>query len=99
MGIAIASGLVFVAVALLPQAAAAQFAEKKVLTLEIARKIVGAAESEAERNHLAGVVAVVDDGGWPILIDPVPDRVTFLLGSLPTEAMPPSSLSPMVDVW
>jgi glc operon protein GlcG len=28
-----------------------------------------AAEAEAERHHLAGVVAVVDDGGWPILIE------------------------------
>jgi hypothetical protein len=37
--------------------------EKKVLTLEIARKIVTAAESEAIRHHLAGVVAGVDDGG------------------------------------
>jgi glc operon protein GlcG len=43
--------------------AAAQFAEKKVLTLEIAKKMVAAAESEATRNHLAGVVAVVDDAG------------------------------------
>jgi glc operon protein GlcG len=63
MRIAVASGLMFGAVALLPPAAAAQFAEKKVLTLEIARQIVTAAESEAARNHLAGVVAVVDDGG------------------------------------
>jgi len=70
MRIAIACGLVFGAVALLPQQAAAQFAEKKVLTtLEIARKIVATAETEAARNHLAGVVAVVDDGGWPILIE------------------------------
>jgi glc operon protein GlcG len=69
MRIAIACGLVFGAVALLPQQAAAQFAEKKVLTLEIARKIVATAETEAVRNHLAGVVAVVDDGGWPILIE------------------------------
>ena len=53
----------FGAVALLPQQAAAQFAEKKVLTLEIARKIVATAETEAARNHPAGVVAVVDDGG------------------------------------
>ena len=58
MRIAIACGLVFGAVALLPPAATAQFAEKKVLTLEIARKIVTTAESEAARNHLAGVVAV-----------------------------------------
>jgi glc operon protein GlcG len=64
--VAVASGLMFGAVALLPSAAAAQFAEKKVLTLEIARKVVAAAEAEAMRNHLAGVVAVVDDGGWPM---------------------------------
>src|SRR5712691_11181291 len=69
MRIAIACGLVFGAVALLPQQAAAQFAEKKVLTLEILLKIVATAETEAARNHLAGVVAVVDDGGWPILIE------------------------------
>jgi len=27
-----------------------------------------AAQLEAERKHLAGVIAVVDDGGWPILV-------------------------------
>jgi glc operon protein GlcG len=27
-----------------------------------------AAQAEAERHHLAGVIAVVDDGGWPILL-------------------------------
>jgi len=43
--------------------------EKKVLTLAAARKMVAAAEAAAEREHLAGVVAVVDDGGWPILIE------------------------------
>jgi hypothetical protein len=50
MRFAIACGLLFGAVALIPPAAAAPFAEKKVLTLEIARKIVTAAESEAARN-------------------------------------------------
>jgi hypothetical protein len=40
----------FGAVALLPQQAAAQFAEKKVLTLEIARKIVATAETEAAQS-------------------------------------------------
>jgi glc operon protein GlcG len=55
--------------AFLTQDAAAQFMEKKVLTLAAARKMVTAAEAEAERHHLAGVVAVVDDGGWPILIE------------------------------
>src|ERR1700739_2167136 len=56
------------ALALSAQGAAAQFAEKKVLTLGAAQKIVAAAQAEAERNHLAGVIAVVDDGGWLILL-------------------------------
>jgi glc operon protein GlcG len=77
MRIAIACGIVLGAVALLPPAANAQFLEKKVLTLEIARKIVTAAEAEATRNHLAGVVAVVDDGGWPILIERM-DHAAYL---------------------
>jgi glc operon protein GlcG len=77
MRIAIARGLLFGAILLLPSAATAQFAEKKVLTLEIARKVVAAAEAEAARNHLAGVVAVVDDGGWPILIERM-DHAAYL---------------------
>jgi glc operon protein GlcG len=75
MRIAITCGLLFGAVAFLPQDAVAQFAEKKVLTLEIARKIVATAESEAARN--TGVVAVVDDGGWPILIERM-DHAAYL---------------------
>ena len=56
-------------VVLLPaHAAFAQLAEKKELTLAAAQKMVAAAQAEAERNHLAGVIAVVDDGGWPILV-------------------------------
>jgi glc operon protein GlcG len=49
--------------------ASAQLAEKKVITLAAARKMVAAAEAEAERNHWGGVIAVVDDGGWPILVE------------------------------
>jgi glc operon protein GlcG len=78
MRIAIACSLVLVALALPPRDAAAQFAEKKVLTLDIARKLVAAAESEAARNHLAGVVAVVDDGGWPILVERM-DHAAYLV--------------------
>ena len=50
------------------QNAAAQLAEKKVLTLAAAQKMVSAAQAEAERDHLTGVIAVVNDGGWPILL-------------------------------
>jgi glc operon protein GlcG len=68
MRILVALGLVLGAFALPTQNASAQLTEKKVLTLVAAQKMVAAAQAEAERNHLAGVIAVVDDGGWPILL-------------------------------
>jgi glc operon protein GlcG len=77
MRIAVAFGLMPGTVALFPGVAAAQLAEKKALTLETARKMVASAESEAVRNHLAGVVAVVDDGGWPILVERM-DHAAYL---------------------
>jgi glc operon protein GlcG len=61
---AIACGLGLGALALLGQSAQAQLLEKKALGLEAARKMVAAAEAEAERNHWRGVLAVVDEGGW-----------------------------------
>jgi glc operon protein GlcG len=57
------------AVVLLGPNAQAQLLEKKALSLEAARKMVRAAEAEAERNHWRGVIAVVDDGGWVILLE------------------------------
>jgi glc operon protein GlcG len=53
--------LLTTALALPRQGASAQLNEKKVLTL-------AAAQAQAERDHLAGVIAVCDDGGWPILV-------------------------------
>jgi glc operon protein GlcG len=63
-------GVVFVLSALVLPAEQthAQLAEKKVLTLAAAQQMVAAAQAKAEQNHLAGVIAVVDDGGWPILL-------------------------------
>lgn len=61
-------GLALAAFALTTAQASAQLAQKKVLTLAAAQKMVAAAQAEAERQHLAGVIAVVDDGGWPILL-------------------------------
>src|SRR5256886_17591661 len=44
--------------------AGAQIAEKKVLTLAGARRVISAAEAEAKKlNAPGGVIAVVDDGG------------------------------------
>jgi glc operon protein GlcG len=58
------------AMAVLPGThAQAQLLDKKALSLEAARKMVAAAEAEAEHNHWRGVLAVVDDGGWLILLE------------------------------
>ncbi len=49
--------------AALSMTANAQLADKKVLTLEAAKKIATAAEAEARKNNWNVVIAVVDDGG------------------------------------
>jgi glc operon protein GlcG len=74
MRISIAFAVALAAIVLLGQRVAAQppgkkvlLLDKKVLSLEAARKMVEAAETEAERNHWRGVIAVVDDGGWLIV--------------------------------
>jgi len=55
------AAIVFCAIAF---QANAQIAEKKVLTLDGARKVIAAAEAEAKKlNATGGVIAVVDDGG------------------------------------
>ncbi len=40
-----------------------KLAEKKTLTLEIAKQIAAAAEKEAAANHWTMVIAILDDGG------------------------------------
>jgi len=65
----VAFGLALGAVVLLGQSAEAQLLEKKGMSLEAARKMVAAAEAEAKSNHWRGVVAIVDDGGWIILLE------------------------------
>ena len=60
--------LCFGALVAATRGASAQLAEKKTLTLAAAQKMIAAAQAEAERRHIAGVIAVVDDGGWPILV-------------------------------
>jgi glc operon protein GlcG len=50
-------------VAAAASAAHAQVAERKVLTLDGARRVIAAATAQARRNHAGGVIAVVDEGG------------------------------------
>ena len=56
------------ALALMTGVATAQVMDKKVLTLDGARKVAEAAASEAKRNNASGAIAVVDDGGYLILL-------------------------------
>lgn len=53
----------FAVFGLLSLHASAQLVDKKVLTLDGAKKVAAAAESEAKRNNWNVVIAVVDDGG------------------------------------
>jgi glc operon protein GlcG len=64
-----AMGLVLV----LAGAASAQVTDKKVLTLEAAKKIAAAAEAEARKRNATVVIVVVDDGGAPILLERIDD--------------------------
>lgn len=54
---------------LLPvQGLEAQLVEKKILTLEAAERIAGAAEAEAKKRNATVVIVVVDDGGYPLVL-------------------------------
>jgi glc operon protein GlcG len=65
----VACSLALAAMVLVGESAQAQLLQKKALSLEAARKMVAAAEAEAARNSWRGVVAIVDDGGWIILLE------------------------------
>jgi glc operon protein GlcG len=54
---------VLVALALTAGAWADQLAEKKALTLAVAKQVAAAAESEAAKSNFTMVIVVVDDGG------------------------------------
>ncbi len=57
------------AVALMAGSSSAQLAEKKTLTLAVAKQIAAAAEAEAISNKFTMVIAVLDDGGNLIYLE------------------------------
>jgi hypothetical protein len=61
MRTSIAFGFALGVIAFLTQDATAQFMEKKVLTLAAARKMVVAAEAEAERGEVIGAIGASFD--------------------------------------
>lgn len=54
-------------------AAQAELPDKKVLTLDAAKKITTAAEAEAMRRNATVVIVVVDDGGHVLLLHRLDD--------------------------
>jgi len=50
-------------------AAAVELPARKVLTLEAAKQVAAAAAAEAQRRHARVVIAVVDDGGYPVYLE------------------------------
>ena len=61
------AGVAFTALAILPTVRA-ELPVKRVLTLNVARKIADAAEVEASRRNLTAVIVVVDDGGHLLVL-------------------------------
>jgi uncharacterized protein GlcG (DUF336 family) len=56
-----------------PVALQAQLPTKRVLTLNLAKKIAAAAEAEALRRGSTVVIAVVDDGGYLLVLERLDD--------------------------
>jgi glc operon protein GlcG len=54
-------------------AAQEQLPTKQVLTLEAAKKIAAAAEAEAKKRGATVVIAVVDDGGYLLVLERLDD--------------------------
>ena len=54
-------------------AAKAQLPVKQVLTLDVAKKIAAAAEAEAKKRGATVVIAVVDDGGYLLVLERLDD--------------------------
>jgi glc operon protein GlcG len=50
-----------------------QLAQKKTLTLAVAKSIATAAEGEAAKNNIAVVIAIVDDGGNLVYLERMDD--------------------------
>jgi glc operon protein GlcG len=56
-----------------PKDLEAQLLEKKVLTLEAAENVANAAVAEAKKRNATVVIAVVDDGGYPVVVKRLDD--------------------------
>src|SRR4051794_31702363 len=51
----------------------AELPTKPFMTLDMARRVIAAAETEAKQKNWPGVIAVVDAGGYPIALERMDD--------------------------
>ncbi len=65
--------LALLAISLWAVTAQAQLPTKQVLTLDTAKKIAAAAEAEAKKRGATVVIAVVDDGGYLLVLERLDD--------------------------
>jgi glc operon protein GlcG len=64
---------ILLVLAIAPVALQAQLTTKRVLTLNLAKKIAAVAETEALRRGATVVIAVVDDGGYLLVLERLDD--------------------------
>ena len=64
---------ILLVLALWAVAAQAQLPTKQVLTLDAAKKVAAAAEAEARKRGATVVIAVVDDGGYLLVLERLDD--------------------------
>lgn len=69
----IANSITILLLLLVPTALRAQLPVKEVLTLDAAKKIAAAAEAEAKKRGATVVIAVVDDGGYLLVLERLDD--------------------------
>lgn len=69
----IANSITILLLLLAPAALRAQLPVKQVLTLDVAKKIAAAAEAEAKKRGATVVIAVVDDGGYLLVLERLDD--------------------------
>lgn len=62
-----------IAVVLLATGVSAQLADKKVITIELAKQLAVVAEREIAQNKFQMYLAIVDDSGVPIFVERVND--------------------------
>jgi glc operon protein GlcG len=61
------------ALLVLSGAARAELPTKRVLTLAVAKRLAAAAEAEAQKRKATVVIVVVDDGGYPLVLERLDD--------------------------